>query len=450
MKSSGLHAVFMLLPERSSFNGSFKLAKELRLAGIRVTYIGPPSYEDIVTAQSLDYAPLLPDPDLPDEALTNVHWALRSFDRLRQAKRAFAGYLAGLSVAIDRLEHWLREHSPSIALVEPMMWEFSPPLLRAEVPIIGLSNTLTARRDVRFPPVFSSTVAMDEPTFSARMSYAAEWQRVKLRFLMDHAIESMQTFATVGPWAYPTARPRARVQSSGGRLCFGDYGLRLRVPELVLAPKELDFPQTARQADRHYAGSCVDIDRKDAEFDWGAIEKQRELVYCSLGTYSQFYSNTTALFQAVIKAVLLDPGLQAVIHVGSTDRVKELGPQPTRVRLVEQVPQLEILRHASVFITHGGIGAVREGLFFGVPMVVLPCWLDQFGNAARLVHHGVAVRADRSRADAGLMRKLLDQARSPYMRPAVQRMRDTFRQQQSCQEGVRWIESCLHRSSYRE
>ena len=449
MTSRAPHAIFILLPERSSYNGSFKLAKELRLAGIEVTYIGPPSYQDFVAAQRLDYAALLPDPVLPEYPHGGERGPIRWWGRLRAAQRAFDGYLAGLSTALGALEQWLGDHQPSVALLEPMMWEFSPPLLRAKIPVIGLSNTLTARLDTHFPPVFSPTVAVNQPTLWARLGYGVDWSRVALQFAAQHALESMRILASAGARAYSGASPRSRVEQSGGRLCLGEYGLRLRVPELVLAPREIDFLQTARQADRHYAGSCVDVNRHDPAFEWGAIEKERDLVYCSLGTYNQFYSSTTRLFKAVIEAILLEPHLQAVIQVGSAALIEELGPQPARVRLVEQVPQLEILRHASVFITHGGIGAVREGLFFGVPMIVFPCWLDQFGNAARLVHHGVAVRGDRSRADADLIQRLLVQARSPEVRRAVERMRDTFREQESCQEGVRWIEDYVHGSSHR-
>ena len=175
MTLSDMHAIFIMLPERSSFLGSFKLAKELRRAGARVTYIGPQSYEGFVAAQGLSYVPLLPEPDQREEPLEAGHWPHRTWVRLHAAQRAFERYLAGLSAAIDALGAWIEENSPSVALLEPMMWEFSPPLLRARIPIVGLSNTLTAKLDTRFPPVFSSTVAMNDPTLGARLIYSAQW-----------------------------------------------------------------------------------------------------------------------------------------------------------------------------------------------------------------------------------------------------------------------------------
>jgi MGT family glycosyltransferase len=230
---------------------------------------------------------------------------------------------------------------------------------------------------------------------------------------------------------------------SGGRLTVGEYGLRLRVPELVLAPKEIDFSQVSQQSDRHYAGSCVDVDRRDAPFDWGLLDPDRGVVYCSLGTYNQFYVDATRLFRSVVEAVHREKDLQAIVHVGNSAVIAELGPQPTRIRLVDNVPQLEILRHATAFITHGGIGAVREGLFFGVPMIVFPCWLDQFGNAARLVHHGIAVRGDIHSVTADIVGRLIAHARSANIRRAADQMREIFRQQESCLIGVQWLREYL-------
>jgi zeaxanthin glucosyltransferase len=253
----------------------------------------------------------------------------------------------------------------------------------------------------------------------------------------------MQVFAASGPLRYASVSPKSLVKHNGGELCLGEYGLRLKVPELVLAPRDIDFFQVTRQAHRYYVGSCVDIERHDAPFDWGPIDKGRGFVYCSLGTYNQFYADAVRLFRSVIEGLRNEPHAQAILQVGSPDLIRELGPQPERIRVVERAPQLEILRHANLFITHGGIGAVREGLFFGVPMIVFPCWLDQPGNAARLAHHGLAVRGNIRTVDAESLRLLTHQASSAKIRRALEHMRETFKQQEDCMEGVQWIQSYL-------
>jgi hypothetical protein len=319
------------------------------------------------------------------------------------------------------------------------MWEFAPPFLLRQVPIVGLTNTLTAKFATGFPPIFSATPAIENPGTWMRLGYLAQWGRLRARFALRQGLEGMRILASAGPLGYRSTNPASLVRRSGGTLCFGEYGLRLDVPELVLAPEAIDFPEVARQQGRHYVGSCVDTDRQDAAFNWGAINKEKGFIYCSLGTYSRFYAGAARLFRSVIDILRSQPDMQAILQVGSSPMIRELGPQPDHILLAERVPQLEVLRHARIFITHGGIGAVREGLFFGVPMIVFPCWLDQPGNAARLLHHGVAVAGDIRTVDAPSLRRLIREATSPKIREAVERMRAAFRQEEACKGGVDWI-----------
>jgi len=65
-------------------------------------------------------------------------------------------------------------------------------------------------------------------------------------------------------------------------------------------------------------------------------------------------------------------------------------------RIYDVVPQLEVLKKADVFVTHGGMNSVNEGLSFGVPMVVIPFMSDQPTNARRIEELGLGKRLDYS------------------------------------------------------
>jgi UDP:flavonoid glycosyltransferase YjiC (YdhE family) len=73
---------------------------------------------------------------------------------------------------------------------------------------------------------------------------------------------------------------------------------------------------------------------------------------------------------------------EAIISVGKTfdifqDRIKKgQYKKPDNVHIVASAPQLNILRRASLFITHCGQNSVSESINFGVPMVCLPQSLD--------------------------------------------------------------------------
>ncbi|XP_026074374.1 UDP-glucuronosyltransferase-like [Carassius auratus] len=65
---------------------------------------------------------------------------------------------------------------------------------------------------------------------------------------------------------------------------------------------------------------------------------------------------------------------------------------PKNVKLMKWLPQNDLLGHPKVkaFITHGGSHGIYEGIFNGVPMVMLPLFGDQGDNVQRLVSRGVA------------------------------------------------------------
>jgi zeaxanthin glucosyltransferase len=63
-----------------------------------------------------------------------------------------------------------------------------------------------------------------------------------------------------------------------------------------------------------------------------------------------------------------------------------IGPAPSNAIIVRQAPQLELLKKASVCITHAGLNTVLESLAQGVPQVAIPVGLDQPGVAARIAY----------------------------------------------------------------
>ena len=61
-----------------------------------------------------------------------------------------------------------------------------------------------------------------------------------------------------------------------------------------------------------------------------------------------------------------------------------LGNIPSNIWTYSYVPQLEVLQHTDLFITHGGMNSVNEAMYYGVPMLVMPVINDQPLNAAQV------------------------------------------------------------------
>jgi MGT family glycosyltransferase len=78
-------------------------------------------------------------------------------------------------------------------------------------------------------------------------------------------------------------------------------------------------------------------------------------------------------------------------HLVTKGKVENPAPN---VETHDDVPQLAVLEHASVFITRGGMSGVMEALHHGVPMIVVPHMTDQRLNGQRVEELGLGVLLD--------------------------------------------------------
>lgn len=67
--------------------------------------------------------------------------------------------------------------------------------------------------------------------------------------------------------------------------------------------------------------------------------------------------------------------------------------------------QLEILKKADVFITHGGMNSINEAIFYRVPMIVIPICTDAFENAKRVNELGIGIKLNRYALTTQKLRK---------------------------------------------
>ncbi|CAH0596435.1 unnamed protein product [Chrysodeixis includens] len=71
---------------------------------------------------------------------------------------------------------------------------------------------------------------------------------------------------------------------------------------------------------------------------------------------------------------------------------------PSNVHIVQWAPQRSILSHPNcvLFISHGGLLSTTEAIHFGVPVVGIPVFADQFNNVMRSEIKGFAKKVDLS------------------------------------------------------
>jgi UDP:flavonoid glycosyltransferase YjiC (YdhE family) len=184
---------------------------------------------------------------------------------------------------------------------------------------------------------------------------------------------------------------------------------RTHVRTFVLCPQEFELPWALGiHADRIcYTEASISRERTPIDFPWDPVSPERPLVYCSLGTQSLRYPERFAVLEAIIGAFERAADLNLVMSVGNALARIRSGGFPPNVLPVATAPQLELLSRASLFITHGGLGSLKESIMSGVPALVVPFDMDQPGNAERVAYHRLGVSCHPSECTAGRIHDLV-------------------------------------------
>lgn len=115
-------------------------------------------------------------------------------------------------------------------------------------------------------------------------------------------------------------------------------------------------------------------------------EMKSPIVYISLGS---IISNR-GFCKKCIRAFGSKP-ISVILNTGKVP-LKSLGKIPNNIYAYSYVPQVEVLQHADVFLTHCGMNSVNEAISNGVPMVAMPFINDQILNAQRITQLEIGKR----------------------------------------------------------
>lgn len=138
-----------------------------------------------------------------------------------------------------------------------------------------------------------------------------------------------------------------------------------------------------------FVGPSINPQLHTDDFPLDAL-RQKPLVYLSLGTVHHTH---TAFYHTCFDALAEFPA-QFILAAGRQANMAELEPIPANFIVRPFVSQLDVLQVADVFITHGGINSVHEGLYFGVPLVLIPHQFEQLLNARQVTARNAGVLID--------------------------------------------------------
>ena len=208
--------------------------------------------------------------------------------------------------------------------------------------------------------------------------------------------------------------------------CLRDGVIR-STPELNIVYVPEAFQNCRESFDARYLFMVPKPKTPDAASDIPYDTMRAPVVYISLGS---IISNR-GFCRECIRAFGNKP-VSVILNTGKVPPAS-LGRIPDNIRAYSFVPQVEVLRHADVFLTHCGMNSVNEALTFGVPMVAMPFVNDQITNAERITALGLGKRV-RSFPSSG--RELYQAVREVYERPEYKR--SAVRMQEEIDRQASW------------
>lgn len=160
------------------------------------------------------------------------------------------------------------------------------------------------------------------------------------------------------------------------------------ISEMLSVPVELNIVYTVREFQSNstsfdesyiFVGPSIEERKCDTAIPYDRIEKN--IIYISMGTLQNDQLN---FYKNCIQAFGNREGLSVIMSIGNNIHCQELGDIPENFYVYSFVPQLEVLKHSKIFISHGGMNSINEGLYYQNRFVVIPMDMDQYAVAQRI------------------------------------------------------------------
>ncbi|GAA0134503.1 glycosyltransferase [Paenibacillus sp. YSY-4.3] len=219
------------------------------------------------------------------------------------------------------------------------------------------------------------------------------------------------------------------------------YDVEIHSPyEVFCNPAPLTIVYTTREFQPYgdafdqtykFVGPSLSTRITQEKFDFAAIQGNNP-IYISLGTV---FNQATHFYKLCFEA-LGNTEHSIVMSIGSKTPISDLGKIPNNFIVKNYVPQTDILQHAKLFITHGGMNSTHEGLYFGVPLIVIPQSADQPVIAKQVAHIGAGMQLQMHSLTANQLRESVDHVLSSSYVEAVTNIKESLRKSGGYRQAV--------------
>ncbi|HLG65026.1 MAG TPA: macrolide family glycosyltransferase [Ktedonosporobacter sp.] len=173
-----------------------------------------------------------------------------------------------------------------------------------------------------------------------------------------------------------------------------------------------------------FVGPSIGPRARVADFPFEKLGKD-PIIYITLGTV---YNDNAPFFRTCF-AAFADLPVQVVIGAGGRSvESLHLGPQPANFLVRDYVPQVDVMKRASLLIGTGSSTTLAEAMFCGLPIITIPQSISQEGAAKRVAELGLGLLLEKEAVTVTSLRDAAMQLlRDPaYRQRALQMQKDAL------------------------
>ncbi len=422
-------ALFIIMPFASHYNACLGLMQTRKREGYRVVATTVPALYEHLADLGIESVGM---PFMKETVIQNgrVWLALWLQSRLNEqfARQRYREFLFTIRMA----ETVVEQLDPAEIYIDATIGHYYFVLFRYQARIVLVNTRLSSRQLAGVPPYTVARIAKNNVV--SRMRAGFEWGLSRLK---------AEGHRQLGRTAFGKLHDDvllSRITEKHGRTtpihwhrANVGYAVPANVPEWILCPKALEYPWAKAKPEERYVWYPTEptvTPLPESLANWLARTTVNErVVYCSLGTLSsQKRVIAVAFLSRVLRVVAGIPNIKLIVAAGNL--VDSLpNDMPETVFLTDRVPQTTLLPYCDAMITHGGMNTLKECITAGIPMLAYPLnsKVDQPGNAARIVYHGLGLTGRIAHeTEVDLQQKLLAVLQTPTLKQKVLAMQQRF------------------------
>lgn len=388
--------LFLLQPFSSHYYPVFQLARNHRENGEKVVFPITSHLVDVVSKEGFDFCEFQ---YLTEYMIKNMRSFLGFFLKNLVSNEFYEIRETEFENAYTATKIMIEKYRPTKVYIDQCMADYYF-FLKPHVSDITILHTrFYSGKTLGIPPMNSKYIPNN--TWFSRLICEGEWYR---QLTKQYFKELLLKIAFLGKdetylWRQYCKKHGLNWSWQSDFKHFLNRGVK-NVDNIVLAPETLEFKNFNTRNDVRFFG---ELSKKNESLYFSEKYRQvkKELIgkrhikviYLAFGSLSFGQKKVQMFFNQVISLVAETDNVAVIISKGGA-QMQLLKSNNSLV--FDFVPQLDILTFADLFITHGGLGSVKEAYHAKVPMLVVPLnkKIDQPGNAARVKAAGLGDMLD--------------------------------------------------------